>query len=372
MGEQDLSYQIAIAGTGSIAKGCAALLYSRGHKPVLWSPTGNGAKSFKQDAGEDGLLCAKGAVNEAFALEVLSDVSTVINGADVILIAVPAYGHKAVFDAIAPHVTNNQTIIISSHASFGALYISQLLTHRGIQANIIAWGTTIVSGSSNSPANVMVNTIRDQVDIATVPQSNAERGKALCTSLFGDNFVIRDGLIAISLSNLNPQNHLGIALCNLTRMERGEVWAQSQNVTSTVGRLLEALDKERLAIAAAVGVQVRTIFEHFHLSFHIKKDSIANMNQAIFDNGSSAFGPKTTDSRYVLEDVPFGLVPTAMLGQLVGKPAVLHEAGIVLMGGLYGRDFMQENDLIQALNLDEMSLAELKDFAKTSVFTSGK
>ena len=85
--------------------------------------------------------------------------------------------------------------------------------------------------------------------------------------LFGDRFQPRDGLLAISLSNLNPQNHMGIALGNMTRMERGEIWSQGQNVTPNIGRLLESLDQERLAIAKVLGLKVRTIFEHFHLSF---------------------------------------------------------------------------------------------------------
>jgi opine dehydrogenase len=40
--------------------------------------------------------------------------------------------------------------------------------------------------------------------------------------------VPRDDLLAIAVSNLNPQNHMGIALCNLTRMERGESWNQNE------------------------------------------------------------------------------------------------------------------------------------------------
>ena len=43
----------------------------------------------------------------------------------------------------------------------------------------------------------------------------------MCRDAFGDRFVPRAGLAAIALSNLNPQNHLAIALCNLTRMELG-------------------------------------------------------------------------------------------------------------------------------------------------------
>jgi hypothetical protein len=44
---------------------------------------------------------------------------------------------------------------------------------------------------------------------------------------------------------------MGIALGNMSRMERGEAWSQGQNVTPKIGRLLEELDRERLAIAAA-------------------------------------------------------------------------------------------------------------------------
>ena len=54
-------------------------------------------------------------------------------------------------------------------------------------------------------------------------------------------------LIEIVLSNTtNPEAHLGIVLCNLTRMEQSEDWCQRKNVTPAVGRLIETLDLENL------------------------------------------------------------------------------------------------------------------------------
>ncbi|MFP3589681.1 NAD/NADP octopine/nopaline dehydrogenase family protein, partial [Paraburkholderia sp. SIMBA_055] len=79
---------------------------------------------------------------------------------------------------------------------------------------------------------------------------------------------------------------MGIALGNMTRMERGETWSQGQNVTPNVGRLLEALDQERIDIASTLGLQVRTIFEHFHLSFHVPVSSISQMNQEMHTAGN--------------------------------------------------------------------------------------
>ena len=250
-------------------------------------------------------------------------------------------------------------MVISSHASFGALYLSRELARRGVLAPIIAWGTTVVAGRQKGPAAVNVSTVRKKVDIATVPASLSEDGLALCQALFGDRFVDRHSLLAIALSNLNPQNHMGIALCNLTRMERGEAWSQGQNVTPKVGRLLEELDQERLSIASALGLDVRTIFQHFHLSFHVPVSSISQMNQEMHEQGNGGAGPETADSRYVLEDVPFGLAMTVKLGRLAGRPAELHESGVKIFSALYGRDFFAENDLLDALDLDSISLDQL-------------
>ena len=68
--------------------------------------------------------------------------------------------------------------------------------------------------------------------------------------------------------------------------------------------------------------------------------------------GDGTLGPTNLDTRYVLEDVPFGLVPTERLGRLAGAPAVLHESGINLLSAIYGRDFRAENDLLPALGLE--------------------
>lgn len=352
--EKDVA--VGIAGAGAIAFGAAAFLESAGHRPILWSPSGEGTKRLA--AGEK--LVAKGAVEGAFRPGVASSAKDLAERTDVLMIALPAYGHKSVMDAVAPHIRSDHVVLISSHASFGALYLSRLLARRGIVVPIVAWGTTVTTGRRPSPVEASVNTVRSKVDICTVPAARSAEGLAVCRKLFGDRFVEREGLLAIALSNLNPQNHLGIALCNMTRMEHGESWGQGLNVTPNVGRLLEALDRERLAIAEVLGLSVRTIFEHFHLSFHVPVDNISNMNQQMHREGRGGVGPATADSRYVTEDVPYGLLATVKLGALTGRPAKLHRAGIEIFSALYGRDFFSENQLLGALDLDSMSLDELK------------
>jgi opine dehydrogenase len=356
MDVNDKGVAVGIAGAGAIACGAAAFLESAGHRPILWSPSGEGTKRLA--AGEK--LVAKGAVEGTFQPGVASSAKDLAERSDILMIALPAYGHKSVMDAVAPHIRPDHVVLVSSHASFGALYLSRLLAKRGIVVPIVAWGTTVTTGRRPSAVEASVNTVRSKVDICTVPAARSAEGLAVCRKLFGERFVEREGLLAIALSNLNPQNHLGIALCNMTRMEHGESWGQGLNVTPNVGRLLEALDRERLAIAEALGLSVRTIFEHFHLSFHVPVDNVSNMNQQMHREGRGGLGPATADSRYATEDVPYGLLATVKLGALTGRPAKLHRAGIEIFSALYGRDFFSENQLLGALDLDSMSLDELK------------
>ncbi|GAU86833.1 D-octopine dehydrogenase [Bosea sp. BIWAKO-01] len=263
-------------------------------------------------------LRATMAIEANFHPGVAYSAGEAITESDVVMLAMPANAHKMVLEATADHLGEGQPVIISSHASFGALYLSRLLAERRIRAPIIAWGTTLTTGRKISPTEVRVNSLRSKIDIATVPETALDGGHDLCTRLFGDRFAKRDGLLAIALSNLNPQNHLGIALFNLTRMERGEVWGQAENVTPAVGRVMEALDAERLAIAHEFGLSVRTIREHYAFSYQLPVAGVAEMNAELHKRGNGGFGPATSDSRYVLEDAPFGLWPTVLLGRLAG------------------------------------------------------
>ena len=354
-------WRVGIAGAGSIALGTAALLAQHGHNPMLWSPSGKGTEGLESG------VSSNGAIELFFEPCIANSAKELVAENQILMLALPAWGHKEVMDVLAPHISQGQQVIVSSHASMGALYLMQLLKARGVSIPITAWGTTAVTGRREEGPVVRVNTVRSRIDLCTIPEDMSKRAMSACQQLFDDRFEPRAGLLAISLSNLNPQNHLGIALGNITRMERGEVWSQGQNVTPKIGRLLEMLDLERLAIAETLGLKVKTIFEHFHLSFHVPVAPISEMNQQMHAQGNGGTGPTTEDSRYVTEDVPYGLQLTSLLGRLVGRPAKLHEAGIEIFSAMYNRDFAKENKILAVLELEKYALQDLQKASLTGI-----
>ncbi|UFN47890.1 NAD/NADP octopine/nopaline dehydrogenase family protein [Roseomonas sp. OT10] len=349
--------RVGILGAGAVAYGSAAFLCANGHEARLWSPSGRRTEALAAGAP----LVSEGVVAGEFHPVIAGSCAAALDGADVALVALPANGYRMVLEAMAPHLRPGQVVIVSAHASFGALYLSRLLAARGLELPIVALSTTVLRARQTSPTRVRVATLRGKVDMATVPAAAAAEGLAACNALFGERFLPRADLLAVALSNVNPQSHLALALCNFTRMEKGEAWGQSEHMTESVGRLLEAVDAERLAIAAAFGREVRSMRQHYSLTYGLPDAPVAESARILAARDAPTLGPATIQTRYTLEDVPFGLVPLAWLGRLAGVPVPLHEAGIALFSALYGRDLAAENDLLPALEaqgLAEEILAE--------------
>jgi opine dehydrogenase len=334
--------QVAVLGAGAIAYGNAALLCQNGHNVALWSPSGQRTSAIAAGAP----LIATGAIEGRFSPRAAKSCADALADADAVVIALPGYGHRHVIEAAAPHLRSDQVVVFNSHMSLAALFLAKLTSARGVMPTIAALGTTVTTGRQTAPDAVNVGTIRGQLDVAVLPEDAATLGLEVCRQLFGDRFVLRPSLLAIALSNLNAQNHLAIALCNLTRMELGETWDQTSHITPAVARLLEALDAERLAIAEAFGVSVRTIHEHYNFSFGVPLGPLAEMARARTNLPGGVNGPTTLDTRYITEDVPFGLVPIIQLAAIAKVSVPLHEGGLRIMSAIYGRDFEAENDIL--------------------------
>lgn len=333
--------QVAIVGAGGIAFSYAAFLASRGHSPLLWSPSGTRGSELAAGAG----LNASNALQGRFDVGVAHSVEDLAD-ADAVLVAVPAYGYRAVIDRVAPVLRHGQTIVLSAHLSFAAIYLSKQLCERGIECPIVVWNTTASTGRQTGPTSVSISLLRRKVEMAVIPANAGNEALSLCEALFGERFALVEDMIGVDLGNLNPEVHYGIAMFNLTRMELGEEWAQQAHITPAVARFLEDLDRERLKVAEALGVSARSIHQAYAIPGEVEVGSLEDMMRQIVATRKGVNGPTSLDTRYVTEDVPYGLLTTVRLAELANVDVPLHRAGITIFSSLYGRDFTEENQIL--------------------------
>ena len=75
---------------------------------------------------------------------------------------------------------------------------------------------------------------------------------------------------------------------------------------------------------------------------------LADAARAVVARGGSP-GPSTLEVRWILEDLPFGIVPQIALAESAGVEVPLHRAGLTLFSALLGRDLAAQNDLLPYL-----------------------
>ncbi len=335
--------KVAVLGTGSIGLANAALL-GAAHQVTLWSPSGRGIEGLA-----DGRLSFSGAAAGEARVATAPALADAIRDADVIIVAIPAYGLHAVLKECAAHLQPGQAVLITPMLSLAGLVLAQLLKARGVACLIAGFGTTVMTARKTAPAAVRLLALRERLDIAALPATDTPRAMRLAQHLFGDRFTAQTDVLAISLCQTNPIAHVPLALANLSRMERGEVWTQYDHMSGATAHMTVALDRERIAVARAFGLTVRSIEEHFHYSFGAPMIDFGDQCRWVHENLGSPAGPATLDTRYITEDVPYGLVFNARMARLVNLSTPVTDGCVALAGAAYRRDFDRENALLNAL-----------------------
>lgn len=350
--------RLAVLGAGAVGPAAAVLAASRGHSAILWSPSGKGI------AGIDGRIHAEGLIEGSFAIATTTELDEAFRGADAALLAVPAYAFAALLPRIAEALPPELPLMIAPAASLAPVVLDALMARRGAprsRAPIGAMATTTGGARRLAPDRVKVAMLRSALEMAAVPAEAAPRMAALAQELFGMDFPLSPDALHVSFVNVNPIAHGVLALTNVTRMERGEDWPQYAMMTPFACNLMTALAEERAAVAAAYGHGIDGLETFFGRANRVPAGPLHEMTAAIAAARPDTKGPRTTDSRYVTEDVPFGLAYYMAVGTPKGVAMPVTDSTIRILETLWGRS-LRANPL-----LDELELAALPGLLRDGV-----
>ena len=342
--------RVAIVGAGPIGRATAAYLVHHGHAAGIWSPSGSSLAGLAPDPSASGhlLLSYEGALAGRVSIARIESAAA-LQDYPVVVIAVPGHAYPAVLPAVVQALSAPQLVIVSGALSLAPVWIRERVGARGVEPPVVVgWGTTLGTARRTPTADVKLNTLRAKFDMASVPAASGASALATCQALFGDRFILRDDVLGVTLANVNPIAHAAEVLPNLTRIDRQEAWALFGCMTASAARMCAALDAERLRVAAAFGADVRSIEAHYRLSYHVEGADIAELAAAIHAKYGGV-GPPTLEHRYVLEDVPFGLLVIEALARCAGVDVPNVSGSIALLSSAYGRDLRADNALLADL-----------------------
>ena len=169
-------------------------------------------------------------------------------------------------------------------------------------------------------------------------------------------------IMQTTLQNGNPIIHPAITLCNVGLIERtnGDFYFYEDGVTPAVGRLVDAVDKERVNIARKLGVTVLPDPELGMLQgYQTENNYNTSYQKAPGYKGIKA--QSSLDYRYFNEDVGYGLVFMSTLGAQIGVPAPHMDSIITLVSTIMQRDYRKERKrTMETLGLSGKNAEELE------------
>ncbi|MBP7933421.1 MAG: NAD/NADP octopine/nopaline dehydrogenase family protein [Phycisphaerae bacterium] len=293
---------------------------------------------------------------------VTTSIGDAVRDADVVMVVVPATAHRNIANLVAPHIKDGQILVLNPGRTGGALEVAQVLQARNPQVRpYVAEAQTLLYASRlTNPGQVHVFGIKSSVPVAALPAYQIADILPVIRSAL-PQFIPGDNILKTSLDNIGAVFHPAITVLNAGRIEdtHGDFEYYVRGVTPAIASVLEAIDRERIAVTGALGIRAHTAREWLYLAYNAAGKTLLDAIQA--NPGYRGIrSVATVQHRYISEDVPMSLVPIASIGQMLGVPTPTIRAVIHLACVIHGVDYWAEGRTVQRLGIAGMSVKDIR------------
>ncbi len=293
-----------------------------------------------------------------------ADMGRAVNGADVVMVIAPATAHRDIAKAMAPHLRKGQIVFVHPGATLGALEFNQVFMQQGVERGVVTlceaqsllYATRLVTHGE-----VSVKGVKKALAVGVLPACRTAETVAVLREAFPEIHAARN-VLETSLTNLNAVMHPTPSLLNASLIESKWDWKYYMDgITPTIGALVERLDKERVGLGKAVGLDLPSALELYKDMYDVSAPTLSEtvrLNKAYWEIA----GQKRIDTRYILEDIPTGLVPMISIAEKFGVSCGIMKTICELGNLLLDRDLVSGGRTLENLGLANLSPQEFLGF----------
>jgi opine dehydrogenase len=300
-----------------------------------------------------------------------TDLRTAVDGADVIIIVTGGNAQTTVARSLAPVLRDGQVILLIQGNTGGSLVVRRALDAAGCRADVdvAEMDNYPYSCWRVSPTRIRPIVKKRWLQIAAFPGRRTEAVFASLSPLF-PHAVAAPTVVHTGFTNANAMLHVANCVANAGKIDRGESYRfYADGVTPSVARVYEAINAERVAVAAAFGASVPTLADWFERVYGVRGASLVETCQLLTTNSDGPYQatgtPKSFDHKYITEDVPVGLMPMSALGVASGIATPAIDALVELARAMTGKDFAADARTLERMGLAGMSASQIKRVLET-------
>lgn len=357
---------VVVLGGGNTSFSLAAKLALEKHDVVLWEAPDQATSIAPIRERRQIRLTGSGGEGTATLRAVTTDAAEALAAGEVLIAAVPSYAHAPFADALLPHLRPHHLLTLTP-GNLGALAFATRLRDEhlvpGETGPLLAESDTAPYVCRKlAPDHAHIWGVVPGMGIGVFPAAQTTRAMSTLAPLFPGARPYPHALAA-GLGAMNPIVHPPGVLLNAGRIEysRGEFYFYEEGATPSVVRVIEALDAERRGIGHALGVDLAPVAEAFHVAgFGPRGDLWATINGSRMLTQLKA--PGSLQTRWLSEDVPYGLRTWAELGRQVGVPTPVAESLVALADIVMGTDSWQHGRSLADLGIAGLERGALEQF----------
>jgi opine dehydrogenase len=337
-----LSRHVAVLGGGNTTFSIAANLTLRGYDVTLYEIPSFASTVEPLKGKQEIQLTGVAEQGTARIHRVTTDIREAME-CDILLMSIPSYGHQPFADELVPHLRPGHILVLLP-GNQGSLAFARQAREAGRDEGVlfVESDTAPYVCRKLGPAHAHIWGIVSGIGLGVFPARESERAVDALADVFPGAWAYPHAL-ACGLNTTNPTVHPAGVLMNAGRIDyaKGEFYFYEEGVTPSVVRAIKAVDAERLAVAAALGATLDPVEENYWKGgFGPKGDLWATINGSRMLTQLRA--PGSMETRWLTEDIPYGIATWAMVGQQLGVPTPIMKALTDLGSVVTGHDFWAE------------------------------
>ena len=319
----------------------------------------------------------KGGFNKISG-KVTTNMGEALEGVDLIMLVVPAFARGRFIKEAAPYLKDGQTILIWP-AYFGAFQCAKILKDLNVDKDIIICeAESLIYGCKSADATtegglnyIKLKDAKRKMAVSSLPTNRIDEVLDKLKKVYPAIQKAKNP-IQTTMANVNLPLHPQSVLLNLYNVERkyypyfeqiGGGRSQGYNVTPGMAKIMEAVDSEIRNIAKEFGADLCPLMETLKLFYNSPGENLYEtiLNTQCYQN---QLAPTSLKHRFIMEDIAYGLVPIALIGEMVNKKVDNIKAMSTIACTATGINFWQEGLTREDMGLKGMNAQEIINFMK--------
>jgi len=363
--------RIAVCGAGAAGTAIAADLALKGHDIRLYELPDfqRGIEGIQQKGGIEltpDSLSTSGKTGFARLAVSTTDAAEAVQGADVIMITVPALHHAAFFDAVLPFLEPGQFVLFNT-GYWGTLRFANRLKQEGLFEDVTLCETNIMPYLSKRMDDVRTKIFNSKrvMTLAAFPGDRTDEALEVLGSAYSEYKAVPNVLWTNISSGGNWCVHVQLTLPIMGYVfDRFRGCKFYTEATEQFSRLSAVFDDERAPLAERLSCSpIETGIQWAKNAYGYEGKDLADAFRK--SPHSDRYSPLGGLDRVLDEDLGYSFVPMVRLANQLGHSMPLTRGMIEVTGAMLNKDYWGMGLTMDDLGIGGMDAEVLTRFAQT-------